>query len=227
MSVAASQQVPLALPSLPIWFEVLWMTINCGFGAAVMRSRQAPIYGTLFAGLLVGLGGGIARDVLLGLEPVAISVWYYLPLGVVGAFAGALLMDRIVAWPAPVLLLHGLTLGFLVTIGVQKAISYDAPWFSAMALGVVTASFGGMVADMVAAHRAAVVSQGQWLASSLVVGSAVFWSIDQLALGADDTAVFAVATVAAVAAVASLRYVSARRGWPSPSWPTPAKRPVG
>lgn len=55
------------MTSLPIWFEVMWMTINCGFGAAIARSRNAPVYGTILGGVLVGLGGGMTRDVLLGL----------------------------------------------------------------------------------------------------------------------------------------------------------------
>ncbi|MFN8125594.1 MAG: TRIC cation channel family protein [Candidatus Nanopelagicales bacterium] len=210
------------LPTLPIWFEVVWMTINCGFGAAIARSRDTPVFGTLFAGVLVGLGGGMVRDVLLGLEPVAISTWYYLPAGAVGAVCGALLYDRVVAWPPPLLLLHGITLGFLVTIGTQKAIAYDAPWFSAMALGVVTASFGGMVADVMTAHRAVLASQAHWVASALCVGAMIFWVIDELMMRVDPgnpTAGLWIAVLPTVAVVATLRLASVIRNWPSPSWP--------
>lgn len=210
------------MTTLPIWFEVLWMTINCGFGAAVARSRNAPIFGTLFGGVLVGLGGGMVRDLLLGLEPAAISTWYYLPCGFLGAAVGALAFARIVSWPPPVLLLHGITLGFLVGIGTQKAIAYDAPWLSAMALGVVTASFGGFLADAMMAEQATIAKQAHWVASALSVGSVVYWVLAQAGSAlfpADPEVTLWVAALATVGAIASLRVLSALRDWPSPVWP--------
>lgn len=153
----------------------------------------------------------------------------YLPLGVVGGVAGALLFDRITAWPLPVLLLQGVTLGFLVTIGVQKAIAYDAPWFSAMALGVITASFGGLVADVMTGNRATVAKQAHWVASALVVGATSFWVAEQLGwLVAPSavSAVFWIATAVAVVAVTALRVLSVRRGWPCPDWPERGVQPA-
>lgn len=211
------------MTSLPIWFEVMWMTINCGFGAAIARSRNAPVYGTVLAGVLVGLGGGMTRDVLLGLEPVAISTWYYLPLGVVGAAVGAVLFDGIISWPTPVLILQGITLGFLVGIGVQKSIEYDAPWLSAMALGVVTASFGGLFADVMTARRATVAKQAHWVASALSVGAVVYWCLAQLtttlAPSGDLLLTIWMPALITVAVITTLRVVSVRRDWPSPVWP--------
>lgn len=211
------------MTSLPIWFEVMWMTINCGFGAAIARSRNAPVYGTILGGVLVGLGGGMTRDVLLGLEPVAISTWYYLPCGVVGAVVGAFLFHTVISWPTPVLMLHGITLGFLVGIGVQKSIEYNAPWLSAMALGVVTASFGGLVADVMTAQRATIAKQAHWVASALSVGAVVYWCLAQLATtlapSGDLLLTIWMPALITVAVITTLRVVSVRRDWPSPVWP--------
>ena len=46
------------MTALPIWVDVTAMAVNGFFAAAVARNRGFPIYGTLFAGLLVALGGG-------------------------------------------------------------------------------------------------------------------------------------------------------------------------
>lgn len=222
---AGVREPAIALQTLPVWFEVLWMTINCGFGAAIMRSRQAPVFGTILGGLLVGLGGGIVRDLLLGLEPAAIAVWYYLPCGVLGALAGALLAARILRWSAWTLIVHGVTLGFLVAIGTQKAVMFAAPWFSAMALGVVTASFGGLLADVVTPTRASLVSQAHWVASALCLGAVVFWLLER-ALRASPAWDLWVPALTCVAVVATVRVTSAVRNWPSPTWqPLPSIQP--
>ena len=80
---------PNPLPTLPIWVELAAMTMNCFFGARLARVRGIPVAGTLIAGLFVGLGGGIFRDMMLNLEPTAIAVWYYIPAGLAaGLIAG-------------------------------------------------------------------------------------------------------------------------------------------
>lgn len=203
--------------SLPFWFEVFVMALNAGFGAAIARSRSAPVFGTLLAGLLVGLGGGMVRDMLLGQEPIAISNPVFIPACIASGIIGALLFSRIVAMPKPLLLLQGLVLGTLVTIGAQKALDLHAPVISAIALGVVTATFGGLVADVMTGNRATIASQAHWLASALTCGSIAF-VIVSLTLG------FYPAVIVSVAVSAAFRYISVARDWPSPSWPGRSKK---
>lgn len=202
--------------ALPVWFDVTAMAINSVFGAAAARSRLEPVYGTVLGGILVGLGGGMARDILLGLEPAAISGWVYLPAAIIGSVIGGLFFGPFVSKPRPFLLLNGVTLGFLVTVGAQRALAHGAPVVSAIFLGVVTASFGGAVSDVLAGRRATIVSQAHWVASALAVGSIAFVAISLLV----D---FWVAVAAGVLVVTALMYLSERRDWPSPSWPGESK----
>ena len=198
--------------SLPFWFEVAVMALNGAFGAAVARSRETPIFGTLFAGLLVALGGGMVRDMLLGQEPIAISNPVFIPACLLSGLLGALLFSRIVAMPRPLVLLQGLVLGTLVTIGAQKALVLDAPVISAICLGVITATFGGLVADVMTGNRATIARQAHWLASALTLGSIAFVIVSL-------TAGFWPAVIVSVAVSATFRYVSAVRDWPAPRWP--------
>lgn len=198
--------------TLPLWFDVTVMAVNGMLGAAVARSRNSPIFGTLFAAVLVGLGGGIVRDVLLGLEPAAISNGVYIPAVLLGGIVGALLFGRVLKKPLQFALVQGIVLGFLVTIGAQKALDYDTPVISAIALGVITASFGAMLAGIMTGYRARVPSQAHWIASALIVGAIVFVLVS-LWVG------FWPAVVVSVIATSTLRYVSQARNWPSPRWP--------
>ncbi len=43
----------------------------------------------------MGLGGGITRDALLGLEPVAITTCYYIPAVLIAALLGEALAERV------------------------------------------------------------------------------------------------------------------------------------
>lgn len=197
---------------LPFWFDVTVMTVNCGFGAAVARSRNVPVIGTIFIGLVVGLGGGMVRDVLLNTVPVAIANWQVIPLGVLAGIVAALLFSSILRNANVLALLQGLTLGFLVTIGAQRALDFDVPIVSAMFLGIITASAGAIMADTMTGYRAAVVKQAHWIITALLAGSVVFVVLSVYVN-------FWVAVAAGVLAVAALRFLSQWRNWPSPRWP--------
>ncbi|MFM8352866.1 MAG: trimeric intracellular cation channel family protein [Actinomycetales bacterium] len=216
--IAVQEVAPNPLPSLPVWLELAAMTANCFFGARLARVRGIPVAGTLLAGLFVGLGGGIFRDMMLNLEPTAIAVWYYIPAGLLAALVAGLLPRNLSRFDTPLLAVNAVVLGLLVTIGAQKALSYNAPLLSAVFLGVITASFGGFLADSMAGQQATIDKQAHWVLSALMTGSAVF-----VVLSVSTN--FLLAEVAGVATVAGFRFFSQYRNWPSPFWP--GERPQG
>jgi uncharacterized membrane protein YeiH len=97
------------------------MAVAATFGAHAARLRQVPLFGVLLAGVLAGLGGGMARDVLLGLEPAAITNWYYIPAVVIAAIAGGSIARKISLDPLPFVATQAVATGLLIGIGVQKS----------------------------------------------------------------------------------------------------------
>jgi uncharacterized membrane protein YeiH len=210
--VFAMTPPPEELPVLPVWLQVTVISVNCMFGAMLARGRDVPVFGTLLAGVLVGLGGGIFRDMMLGIEPAAIRFWYYLPFGILLATIGAFGYRLFARFPTPMLALNAVVLGSLVTIGAQKALSYQTPWISAMFLGVITASFGGLLADDMAGERATIAKQAHWVGSALACGAVVFVIVVHFLP-------FWAAVLVGGGTTAALRFTSQFRNWPSPSWP--------
>ena len=82
----------------------------------------------LLAGIIAGLGGSMIRDVLLGLEAAAIENWHYIPAVLVAAFVGGFRAHRIVQGHSSFLLAQGVAVGLLVTIGVQKGVTWDGDY---------------------------------------------------------------------------------------------------
>lgn len=203
---------PTSLHQLPAWADVTAMVVAAVFTAHVARRRQVPLFGVLLAGIIGGLGGGIARDVLLGLEPAAITTWYYIPAVTAAAIVGGLAAPRISLDPLPFVVAQAIAIGLLIGIGVQKAVEYHAPGPSAILIGVITATFGGTVDDMLVGRRATIMSEGHWLLSVIAVGSVTFWLLTIYVAFYPAVAVTAIV-------VASLRALSVRRNWTSPVFP--------
>jgi uncharacterized membrane protein YeiH len=210
--LAVTNTSPNSLHELPAWIDVTAMAVAAAFGAHVARTRRIPLFGVLLAGVIAGLGGGMVRDVLLGLEPAAITTWYYIPAVLAAAIIGGLTAYRVSLDPLPFVAGQAVAAGLLIGIGVQKAVEYRAPVASAIFLGVVTATFGGVADDVLYGRRAIIMREGPWLLSAVVVGAVIFWAVTTYVA-------FYQAVVITVIVVTLMRVLSVRQGWASPVFP--------
>ena len=107
---------------------------------------------------------------------------------------------------------QAVVIGLLIGIGVQKAVAYRAPGPSAILLGVITGTFGGVADDVLFGRRAAIMREGPWLLLVVVCGAVVFWLVTTYVA-------FYPAVVITVIVVAVLRVLSVRQGWTAPVFP--------
>src|SRR5579871_343516 len=127
-----------SLHQLPASVDVLAMVVAALFGAHGARHRRIPLFGVLLAGMIAGLGGGMVRDVLLGLEPAAITDWYYIPAVLLAAIVGGSIAYRVSLDRLPFVSAQAIAIGLLIGIGVQKAVAASTPAPAAMLLGIIT-----------------------------------------------------------------------------------------
>jgi uncharacterized membrane protein YeiH len=115
------------------------------------RKRLDPVGVCLVAGL-AAFGGGTLRDVLLDRRPffwVAHAEWLWVLLAgcaVSMAFLRARHFaptQRAMQWP------DALGLGLFSASGTQLALAQDLPGIVAVLMGVITATFGGVLRDIV------------------------------------------------------------------------------
>jgi uncharacterized membrane protein YeiH len=212
VSGVVATTAPVPLHTLPIWIDITAMSINAAFGAAVARNRRLTLLAVLIAGVIVGLGGGMVRDVLLGLEAAAIEDWYYLPAVLGAALVGGFLAHRLIQGHTTYLVVHGVAVALLVTIGVQKALEYHTPGDTAIFLGVLTGTMGGVGADVMAGERASIFRKAHLGLASVVLGAVIFWLVTTYVN-------FWVATVVTIVTAVPLDLLSVKFGWASPMFP--------
>jgi uncharacterized membrane protein YeiH len=116
-------------------------------GLAGVRARL-DFFGVITLAAVVGLAGGITRDLLIGVDPAAFRDWIYLGVaglaGVVSFFARPGLERR--EREIQILDAGGLAL-FCVT-GSTTALNDDVAAVPAIVVGVITAVGGGLLRDL-------------------------------------------------------------------------------
>ena len=98
------------------------------------------------------------------LDYAAVAVW------VLGWGQGR---DRLLLW------LDALGMAAYASVGALKAISLGAPPFSAVIMGVLTATFGGVIRDVLA-HQPSVLLRRELYVTPALLGAAVFVGLHQI-----------------------------------------------
>ena len=143
---------------------------------AAARAKQTIVTFVFFAAV-TGVGGGTLRDLLIGAPVFWVHRSDYLGICIIAAALVWLLRaDR---WRLRTLLwLDAAGLAAYAVIGAAKAASYGVPPVAQVAMGVLTASFGGVIRDLLAnepsvlLRREIYVSAAALGAGSFVVASA-------------------------------------------------------
>ena len=180
MAGAASGSALLYPLHVPLWIDLAAVVVGALAGGATAAREELDVFGALLLAVVVGLGGGIVRDLLLGLRPVAVTSPYYLPTVAVAALAGLLFTSLMRRLRAIFVVLEALSDGLFMIVGVGKALYYNVPDVSAIFIGVCAAVGGGILADLLGGRAAAVIQRGPWNATAALVGASVYVTADAL-----------------------------------------------
>lgn len=133
----------------PLWLALVTVGVNAFVGAlqaSIDDDHHWDIVGMATFGLLMGLGGGFIRDLLIGNSPVeSLRTPWFLAV-VLGAIVVALVVgERIARLTILVELLEALALGLFSVAGVAYALRVDLPVIAGIFVGVVSAVGGGVL----------------------------------------------------------------------------------
>lgn len=143
-------------------------------GALVASRKRMDIVGFILLAAATGIGGGSLRDLLLGLTPVFwIAQPVYLAISVAVAAAVFFLAHipesryRVLLW------LDAAGLAVFCVVGADKALLAGTGGFIAVAMGVVTATFGGIIRDLLGGESPLILRREIYVTAALA-GAAVF-----------------------------------------------------
>ena len=141
-------------------------------GALAAARRKQTIVTFIFFAAVTGVGGGTLRDVLIGAPVFWIARSDY--LGVCIVAAALVWMFEADRWRLRTLLwLDAVGMAAYAVVGAAKAASYGVPPVAQVVMGVLTASFGGIVRDLLAGE-ASVLLRREIYVSAAALGAIVF-----------------------------------------------------
>lgn len=198
--------------ALPYAIEMTAVAFGALSGSLHATRKGLDPVGVFTIAILCAVGGGVIRDVLLqGGVPVFLVSPAYLATAALASVVGVL-FARIVKAALPVMnVVDTLLIGVWVVLGAEKALLVDLTFSAAAFLGVLTATGGGLVRDLLCHEVPAAVRPGEWYAAAAIAAALAF--VVLVAAGAP----LVVAQVVTVIGAAALRGGSVRFGWRTPT----------
>jgi uncharacterized membrane protein YeiH len=172
------------------------------FASGFRGQRRLDLLGVAIIGIVMGMGGGLIRDLLINVTPVTLQSNWYLLTATGAALFGMLLAGLFIRLNAVIVGLDAIVIGLFGAFGTGKALALGLPPVPAIFVGVCSAVGGGILRDMIMGLPVAIMHVGSLYAVAAGVGCLVLAGAN--ALGAPLLA----ASVAAIAVTAVIRLLA-------------------
>ncbi len=109
--------------------------------------HKIDVVGAFFLALATAMGGGIIRDMVLGVPSSTFNDQYHLVTVFIGVIFTYIFIEKIRYQYKVFICLDALGLAVFTVIGVEKAILLDVHFLGSILAGTLTAVAGGVVRD--------------------------------------------------------------------------------
>jgi uncharacterized membrane protein YeiH len=209
----------MSLPSFPN-IDLFSAGINALNGVLVARhpshNRGYAVVGLLIMAFFGGIGGGVSRDVLLAEIPSPIKNPIYLLVCLLMGLLGLAIYryadskeerfrTRTLAF------FKSFTLPWFAILGAQKALEHNLGIFSAIVIGLIATTAGGVFIDLFSGVTPEIVRPSEHIVTTAVLASTVY---TLLAMLENASLTFFPVTLIAVLVSFTFRVFAVREHWP-------------
>ncbi|HEV2573847.1 MAG TPA: trimeric intracellular cation channel family protein [Beijerinckiaceae bacterium] len=191
------------------WLGIVVFAVT---GALMASRKQMDIVGFVLLGTVTGIGGGTFRDVVLGTLPV---FWIKDPTYLLACVIVSCMVFFTAHIPQSrhrfLLWIDAVGLALFAVTGAEKALEAQSGPIVAVAMGVVTATFGGVIRDILGNESPVILSREIYVSAALA-GALVF--VGLIGLGAPREA----ALIAGFAVAFGIRALALVNGWSLPRY---------
>ncbi len=144
-------------------------------GAFKARTYKMDIFGGVVLAFVTAYGGGTLRDLLIGVRPVN---WVNDNIALVLVFAGTvftfLLKENVNRFKRTIFYTDAIGLGLFTVTGIEVSMRNGLNEIYSLVMGVITATFGGVIADILCNTVPTLLKRGELYATACAIGAVIY-----------------------------------------------------
>lgn len=154
-------------------------------GVLTGLNKKLDAFGVFIIAFVTALGGGTLRDILIGKTPVGWMIdTQYIYIVLFGVLISVLFRKKLDQLRVSLFLFDTIGLGIFTIIGIEKGISKELDPMICIALGTMTASFGGVIRDILC-NEIPILFRKEIYATICIIGGGLYFFLKQLNLNQD------------------------------------------
>ncbi|WP_452219615.1 trimeric intracellular cation channel family protein [Lacinutrix salivirga] len=151
-------------------------------GVLVALSKRMDPFGILIIAFVTAVGGGTLRDVLIGETPVSwMKDMTFVYVVLASTILAVLFKSKIDYLRKSLFLFDTIGIGLYTVVGVEKGISAGLHPIICIALGTMSACFGGVIRDILC-NEIPVIFRKEIYATACILGGIAYFIIKRLPL---------------------------------------------
>lgn len=144
-------------------------------GALKARTHHMDIFGGAVIAFATAYGGGTIRDLLIGVRPVNwVNDYLALALVIGAVIIVSLFNTNQIRFKKTIFFTDAIGLGMFTAAGIERSIAYDINDGYAIIMGVITATFGGLLADILCGEKPDLLKRGELYATACAIGGVIY-----------------------------------------------------
>jgi uncharacterized membrane protein YeiH len=155
-------------------------------GALKARTNKMDIFGGIVLAFVTAYGGGTLRDILIGAKPVN---WINDYLALLLVFAGTAITfffkENLHRFKETIFITDAMGLGLFTATGIRVSTLAGLNEVYALVMGVITATFGGLLADIISNAVPALLKRGEIYATACVIGGSFYLLLNHISTHKD------------------------------------------
>lgn len=152
-------------------------------GALKARAYKMDVFGGIVLAFVTAYGGGTLRDLLIGVRPVN---WINDNIALILVFAGTaitfLLKENVNRIKRTIFYTDAIGLGLFTAWGIEVALQNGVNDIYSLVMGVITATFGGLIADILCSAIPNLLKKGELYATACAVGGGIYLLLKHIPL---------------------------------------------
>lgn len=154
-------------------------------GALKAREHRMDIFGAGVLAFATAYGGGTLRDVLIGTKINWMNDYLALCLVLSAVAIVFLLRQRGNKFSKILFYTDAIGLGMFTIGGIQRSLEHGVNLGFSILMGVMSATFGGLIADIISNRVPALLKKGELYATVCAIGGIVYVILRKLKLNSD------------------------------------------
>ena len=177
-------------------------------GALKARAHRMDILGGSVLAFVTAYGGGTLRDLLIGIRVGWMNDNIPLILVAAAVIAVFLFRQNIMTFEKTIFFTDAIGLAMFTAGGIEKSLTHGISESYAVVLGVMSATFGGLIADLLSGRQPSLFQKGELYATASAIGGIIYILLKHLHISQNLSLSICVAVVVIVRVVSKKKKIA-------------------